>query len=334
MPAIHDTLFRQWLMIRTIPREPRTISTQGIFDRLRSEGYVVTDRTVARDLDSLSTVFGYTCEEHGRAKHWFWPSHTRVLDIPGMEPTAAMAWMMSHDYLGKSLPAGAIEHLQPYFSRAKEVLESQRGRRQSKWKSIFRVARRGPILDPPAMSGKIYEGICEVLLESRQLKIRYRSRDSAKSKEHVLHPLALVLRHQIYYLVATAWDYTSPVHYALHRMEHAEILNESAKSLPGFDLDSYVETSFQYPASPSKLALRLKVQSAVASHLAERPLGKDQSLKALKDGWHAVKVTVLDSSELRWWILGFGDQIIVEAPKSLRLEFKSTVSRLAGEYGV
>ncbi len=332
MSAIHDTLFRQWLMIRSIPREPRTISTQGIFDRLRSEGFAVTDRTVARDLDSLSAVFGYTCEERGRAKHWFWPGHARVLDIPGMEPTAAMAWMMSRDYLDKSLPAGAIEHIQPYFARAKEVLESQRGQRQNKWKSIFRVARRGPVLEPPAVSAKIYEGVSESLLEGHQLKIRYRARESAKSKEHLLHPLALVLRHQIYYLVATAWDYNDPVHYALHRMDRAEIIDEPARPLADFDLDRYVETSFQYASSPDSLNLRLRVRPSVASHLAERPLGREQSIHVIDDNWHSVSVSVLDSAELRWWILGFGDQIVVDGPDKLREEFAETARSLAKLY--
>lgn len=307
-------------------------STQEIFDRLTDEGFSVTDRTVARDLDSLSTDFGYTCEERGRAKYWYWPPHSRVMDIPGMEPTAAMAWMMSRDYLGKSLPAGAVEHLRPYFSRAQELLESQRGRRQSRWKSIFRVARRGPILDPPALSAMVYSAICEALLEKRQLKVRYRSRDSTKSRDHVLHPLALVLRQQIYYLVATAWDYTDPVHYALHRVESAECLTDAAKTIPNFDLDEYVETSFQYPASPGHLALRLRVQPAVAAHLTERPLGKDQSIKAGDDSWHTVEVTVQDSAEIRWWILGFGDQIVVDAPAALRAEFVSTAQSMAALY--
>lgn len=332
MPAIHDTLYRQWLMIRSIPREPRTISTQEIFERLRAEGFPVTDRTVARDLDSLSAVFGYTCEEKGRAKYWFWPVHSRVLDIPGMEPTAAMAWMMSRDFLGKSLPPGAVEHLQPYFTRAEEVLESHRGQRQRKWKSVFRVARRGPVLNPPALSGSVYQAVSEALLDGYQLGARYRPRDSKSTRNYVLQPIALVLRHQIYYLVATVGDYTDPVHFALHRMESAEVIPTAARQLNGFDLDAYVETSFQYPASPSSLKLRLRVRPAVASHLAERPLGKDQTLSAPDEDWIQVQVEVSDSSELRWWILGFGDQIVVDAPKSLRSEFARIAATLHSQY--
>lgn len=334
MAAIHDTLFRQWVMLRAIPREPQTVSTPQILERLKSEGYEVSDRTVARDLDSLSAVFGYTCEERGRAKHWFWPSGSRVLDIPGMEATAAMAWMMSRDFLGKSLPPGAIEHLQPYFARAEEVLGSHRGRRQSKWQSVFRVARRGPVLSPPTVSSDIFRGVSEALLEGHQICVQYRSREKQEDKEYTLHPIALVLRHQVYYLVATAWDYKNPIHFALHRMESVVVQRERSRTPAKFNLDDYVETSFQYPASPQSLSLRLRVNAAVASHLAERPLGKDQKTQPLEDGWVRVRVTAQDSSELRWWIMGFGAQIVVEGPAALRREFAETARELAAHYAI
>jgi predicted DNA-binding transcriptional regulator YafY len=41
---------------------------------------------------------------------------------------------------------------------------------------------------------------------------------------------------------------------------------------------------------------------------------------------------VLDTLQLRWWLLGFGDQVEVVAPKSLRQEFAETARNMAGYY--
>jgi hypothetical protein len=39
-----------------------------------------------------------------------------------------------------------------------------------------------------------------------------------------LHPLGLVIRESLYYLIATANDYENPVQFALHRLSSAEVV--------------------------------------------------------------------------------------------------------------
>lgn len=320
-------------MLRLIPRYPNKASTQTIHARLSDEGFQTTDRTVARDLDALSLIFGYSCEEEGRAKLWFWPQGMRMMDIPGMEPNAALAWLMSRGYLEKALPPAAVAHLQPYFERAQDILSSQRGLMHGRWTRLFRVSRRGPLLSAPAVDEDVFETVCKALVEQRCLDAHYQARGASTSKNLLLHPQALVFRHGIYYLVAIAGDYDTPVHFALHRFTDAAITSSKRKQPKGLDIDAYVAKSFRYPNSPKQLNLRMRVTRDVATHLEERQLSENQRLNYLQDeAWAEVTASVDDTAELRWWLLGFGDQVIVDAPKALRNELKQTIYQMAGHY--
>ncbi|MDL2286004.1 WYL domain-containing protein [Desulfococcaceae bacterium OttesenSCG-928-F15] len=49
-------------------------------------------------------------------------------------------------------------------------------------------------------------------------------------------------------------------------------------------------------------------------------------------GFCQVQATVADTSQLHWWLLGFGPQVEVLAPKFLRKEFKIRAQDLANIY--
>jgi len=49
-------------------------------------------------------------------------------------------------------------------------------------------------------------------------------------------------------------------------------------------------------------------------HLYETPLSDDKSITEIGDGRMMVKATVLNTEELRWWLLGFGRHVEVVSP--------------------
>jgi predicted DNA-binding transcriptional regulator YafY len=59
MPKHQDSLFRQWHMLRLVPRYPQKVTAQALRQTLLGEGFEVTERTVQRDLIELSTVFPF-----------------------------------------------------------------------------------------------------------------------------------------------------------------------------------------------------------------------------------------------------------------------------------
>jgi predicted DNA-binding transcriptional regulator YafY len=45
-----------------------------------------------------------------------------------------------------------------------------------------------------------------------------------------------------------------------------------------------------------------------------------------------IEASVLDTPQLRWWLLGFGDAVEVVEPKSLRREFAEMSRAMASYY--
>jgi len=98
-----STLQRQWTMLRAIPRLPRVIGTSELIARLDSAGFNVDLRTIQRDLNSLSEVLPLASDQH-KPQGWSWLPNAGQFDIPGLEPQAALAFLIS----GAGTSVGAI----------------------------------------------------------------------------------------------------------------------------------------------------------------------------------------------------------------------------------
>lgn len=326
-----DTLFRQWLMLRAVPRFPARRPTPEIVQILQKDGYEVTARTVQRDLEKLSAIFGLSSEVEGRTNYWFFPKEHRLFDLPGMDTGAALALLLAEQQAAALLPPTTFERIRPHLTRAREVVKEAVPARLSRWNERFKVIHRGPVLKPPAIKADVQEAAYEAVLTGKQLRVQYRGRSDNADREQVLHPYVAVLRDGVVYLVASAWDYTDLRHYALHRVVAAEIVDESVKALPVSDVDAYVDRTFRYPVGDKPLRLKLRFEGAVGQHLVERPLAPNQTVVTDEKGL-TVSAEVADSEELRWWILGFGPLVEVLEPRRLRTEVAGLVQKMAARY--
>ncbi len=336
MSKNHDALFRQWNLLRLIPREPRHISTTEARDALVAEGYDISLRTVQRDLLNLSTVFPFTCEEGGGplAGRWYWPRQATAMDIPSLAPAEALAMVMMREQAQTLLPASTAQLLAPQFERAAQVLSAQSANRLASWKKCIRVLARGPQLALPTIGRDVQYAVYEAVLLGRQLLAKYHGRAKDEARDARLHPYGLVVKDGLIYLVAAAGNYDKPVHYALHRFVSARLLDEPARIPGGFDLDAYLheQQAFGYPAAAAPIGLVLSVDASIAQHLRERPLSRDQIITALDGGRSRVEATLVDTAELRWWLLGFGGSVEVLQPASLRRELAAELARAAKQY--
>jgi predicted DNA-binding transcriptional regulator YafY len=61
-------------------------------------------------------------------------------------------------------------------------------------------------------------------------------------------------------------------------------------------------------------------------------LAPQQTTRELEDGRVEIKAPVLNSQQLRWWLMGFGEKVEVVAPKALRKELGRQYLMLAQHY--
>jgi predicted DNA-binding transcriptional regulator YafY len=328
---MNDMILRFLTMLRMLPRAPRKIETATMERKLRDEGYAVTRRTIQRDLHQLARIFPLLCDEH-RPAGWCWAPDAALIELPVMDPTTALAFILVERFLTPLLPRSTFGRIRPYVTQARQVLDALPTNALGRWPAKVRVIHRGPPLRLPEIDEAILEAATRGLLEGRRLEVAYRSHEKGELLRCELNPLGLVLKGGIAYLVCTFWDYTDIRQIVLHRVQRAEVLEAPAMVPEGFDLDRYIQAGeFSYPAG-EPMRLEAVFHHGAAFHLHDTPVSADQVLTELDHGRVLLQATVENTAELRWWLLGFGELVEVLAPADLRGEFRERTAALAARY--
>jgi len=334
MSRSDETLYRQWVMLTRIPRYPRKITVPALKDILLGEGYTVDTRTIQRDLNKLSISFPLSNDTEGRKNYWYWIEEAAIQDLPGMEPVTALAFEMAESYLKPLLPQATLELLQPYFHRARNVLNDQSDSLLRKWPNKVAVIERGPVLQKPTINPDVQRVVYQALLEEKPIKASYQPRGAERSKDYLMHPLGIVSRVGVIYLICTLWDYDDAKQFALHRFTHAEVADAPINIHNEFSLKHYIEKDqqFSYKLEDKPIQLKVLFDAKTAGHLAETPLSPSQKLTPQEDGRVLLEAEIMRTLELRWWLQGFGDNIEVLEPIAMRDKFIKTIASLQAIY--
>jgi predicted DNA-binding transcriptional regulator YafY len=322
MTSHSETLNRQWLLLQRIPRHPHKITARELTDRLRAEGHAISKRSVERDLASLSEVFPLTSDERAKPFGWSWQKDAPQFSLPGMSPLQAMVLDLARTHLKPLLPAHLLEPLNPYFAQADRTLRQALGiRGVAEWnKRVAFVQPSQPLL-PPKVNEKAVEAVHEAVAAQRQLALGYRSRSAGRTLSCGVHPLGIVYRGVLGYLVGTVADYADVRTFALHRITSARMLDATSKTPPGFDLQTYAHSGAFGFMDNGPIRMALRMTEPAAEHLYETPLSTDQRITTdSRDGWVRITATVQDNSQLQWWLRGFGKEVEVVEPASLRMQ--------------
>lgn len=328
---MRDTSLRLLAMLRIVPRRPPGITARELRERLDKRGYEVSKRTVERDLVRLSGQFPLT-SEGSHPEYWSWMPGAAEQGIPGHDPLSALTWQLVEQYLQPLLPVGVKEELEPQFKSARAFLRESGSEKLQRWKSRVRYLPRAMPLPPPSIESEVLEAVYTALLERQQLEVHYRSRGQAKGRSLTLNPLALVVQESVYYLVTIIEPFEDTVHTALHRMSNPRLLDMPVREPEQFDLENHIQQGrFQY-ASGKELRLIARFERYAAQALLEAPLSSDQVTNELEDGRIEFAATVLESNQLIWWLLGFGSNVEVMGPPTLRQTMSNEIMALWARY--
>ena len=331
----HDTLLRQWQMLRLVPRYPAKITASDIRDRLADDGFKVTKRTVERDLSSLSEVFPLLSDEREKPFGWSWKKEAVPLDVPSLANGEALAFTLIEQFLRGLLPHATLAQLAPYFHMAGQRLSAlPKGSMIHAWPDKVRVVPPTQPLIPPTIDARVQRTVSDGLLFDRQLVIRYQKRGETDLKEYIAHPLALVQRGAVTYLVATLFDYGDVRLLALNRIKSADILEERMQRPKDFDIDKYIADGALGFGDGKLVRLEAIFYEPAAEHLYETPLSEDQVIVPFDENRVKLAATVANTPQLEWWLLAFGDAVEVMKPVSLRAGIKEMVSAMARNYKV
>ena len=330
--AQHHALARQWQLLRLLPNRLPGITSRELVDKLEREGFVVTKRTVERDLAELSTIFGIACNDKGMPYGWYWMKG-EYADLPGMSVSDAVSLRLVEDLLRPLLPSAILESLETRFGQAKvKLAELSADNPNAKWADKVRYVSPSMPLIPPKVNPGVLDVVHEALLTEHQIEVEYK-KVSGEYQTYRLHPLGLVQRGQITYLVATAFDYPEKRLYAVHRILSARMLTNLARDSEKFSVDDYVQSGALEFGGNENITVRMRVTNALADILAETPLSMDQRLVPEGLGY-VVIAEVHDSWQLEWWLLSQGGAVEVIEPAHLRHRLMLRINEMCLAYQI
>jgi predicted DNA-binding transcriptional regulator YafY len=334
MPSgkVHNSLARQWELLRRLPPKGPGKTAKELVQELKDAGFKVSKRTVERDLGDLLEAFDLNCNNAGVPYGWHWIPGASP-EMPGLTLAEALSLRLLENYLQPLLPASILSVLAPRFSSASKTLNAlSEENTVARWTDKVRAVSPSLPFLPPKIADGVLESVQEAVLLERQIEVDYQSFHAPQASTLRLHPLAIVQRGPVTYLIATAFGYADIRLYAVHRIAVAVLTAEPATRSPDFNLDAYIAQGGMLFGSGENIQLEAHISDSLAHILRETPIAEDMALEADGEQWK-LSATVADSWQLHWWVLSQGAAITVLGPEQLRVAMVAELAQALAGYG-
>ena len=318
------TTARQWQVLSQLQRN-RWVGTTHIYEQLMMAGFDISLRTVQRDLNALAKRFPIE-KNNANPQGWRWKEDAPLQSLPHMNLSQAVAFNMVEANLTQLLPPVILDELFPWFDLARRQLKNSKVTHS--WIDRVRIEPATQPLIAPHIDLDSKDNIYHALFYQLQINACYTRSNKSEASEYTLNPIAIIQRGVIIYLLATRTDDPKSTirTFALHRFDRVEILESAAQTPDNFQLDTYLDEGsmgFSHPlfgelAERGKnTAVELKFTQKAGRSLTESKLSDDQIVTSNDDDTLTIKATVNLTSQLVWWLRGFGSGLLDAKPALL-----------------
>lgn len=195
------------------------------------------------------------------------------------------------------------------------------------------------LVDPRGWMRKVDEipqlpAVQAAVWDSLRLRIMYRGSDGGEARERIVDPYGLVAKAGVWYLIAG--DRGDARLYRVSRMESAETTGESARRPAGLDLEALWELlrrriEERGPGVGVRLRVRQEALERVLRITASQLVGPAER-EPEDRGSTVLTLPFVAEGAARGALLGFGLDVEVLAPASLRAEMRAVARAVADLY--
>lgn len=282
--------------------------------RQLAEWLEVSQRTIHRDMDALSSAGVPVTAERGQGGGWMLLDGYRT-DLTGFNALESQTLFLTR------LPQPLIQ------LGLEEAAEAARLKLLAALPAVARqnaeAARQRLYIDPTGWrqrgeSAPLLARVQDAVWQNRVLRMEYRGGNGALSERSV-HPLGLVAKGSIWYLIAQREGETRT--YRLSRIETAEVTDTPADRPADFDLARYWEqSSADFSARLPRYPVTLRVSPELLPAIRHgvgftriESVGEPEP-----DGWTRVLVNFGVEFEAHAFVLRHGNQVEIVDPPDLR----------------
>jgi predicted DNA-binding transcriptional regulator YafY len=175
--------------------------------------------------------------------------------------------------------------------------------------------------DPQARTNlldKIFAQLLEAILKKQVVNIRYYLPSEQKSTVTNLSPYHLMYNDGTWYVLGKPDLHKGVGTFKLSQIEELNTLDECFIEDEKFDVSEYLGRAWSMMPEGTLYHVKLKFLPEVARSIGEVQWHSTQTVTFEDDGSAIVEFRVDGLNEITWWILSYGDQVQVLAPKILR----------------
>ncbi len=315
------------LLLDALPSQAPGFDKTRLLNWLDQRPDPISYRQLQRYLEDLETVGWVKREKSGKNDLWIRVHRgTKLIDITRER---AFSLQLIQQKLHHLMPPQLLQALAEEFKLAHEKL-SQHCPHERQW--LGKIGEAPALLMSPEFGDGVFNVLTEALLEDKWLDVDYVNKDGKGGVRRIM-PLGVASKDGVYYLIGRYTTDTQNRQFRIDRIVSAVMTDDPFNYPEDFRLIDYMDEGFFNYPSGGKISLVMRIHRLSARHLQDTPLSEDQQLSRIDDDWMRLTATVQDSQRLHWWILGFGDQIVVESPVELREIIMEHVANLAKSYG-
>ncbi|MFH1884258.1 MAG: transcriptional regulator [Planctomycetota bacterium] len=188
-------------------------------------------------------------------------------------------------------------------------------------KAIQNISTRASAQAPVTHSAdldKTFAQLQQAIVKKRKVNIRYHSLFEGAIIDVELCPYHLLYNNRAWYVLGRSSMHESVRTFKLDRIRELTTTERCFVDGENFDVYEYFGRAWSMIPEGRICNIKLRFLPKVANNVAEVQWHSTQKVVRNSDGSATVEFRVDGIGEITWWILGYGDQVQVLAPKELR----------------
>ena len=173
-----------------------------------------------------------------------------------------------------------------------------------------------------------FEKLQHAILTKHKVRLCYNSLFDGGIINIVLCPYHLLYNQRAWYVLGHSSLHKSVRTFKLNRIEKIMLLDKCFLSNEDFDLYDHFGNAWSMIPEGRLYNIKLKFLPKVANNVAEVQWHPTQKVQYSDDGSIIVEFRIDGLGEISWWILGYGNQVQVLAPKALREKIQKTAKEM------
>ena len=178
----------------------------------------------------------------------------------------------------------------------------------------------------------VFECLQEAVSKKRRTIIQYQSLFEGQTLKLELSPYHLLYNNRAWYVIGLSSQHKTLRTFKLSRIKHIQLLDKCFVQDKLFDPYEYLGRAWSMIPEGRLYHVSLVFSPKVAKNVTEVQWHATQKYQFNEDKSATVEFRVDGIGEILWWILGYGDQVIVQSPKVLRDKIQQMAQNMVNLY--